>query len=68
MTDEIFNAANIKCDGCATTIHNGLMELPGVSEVEVDVASGRVRVNGVNLDRQRLSDKLSELGYPEIIQ
>ena len=56
---------NVKCGGCAKTIQDGLAELPGVSAVQVDIDSGRVRVEGENLDRVRIAARLAELGYPE---
>jgi copper chaperone len=66
MTTEEFNVANVKCGGCASNIQNGLMELAGISAVEVEVATGHVQVSGDNLDRRHLADTLQELGYPEI--
>ena len=65
MQTEEFFATKIKCQGCASTIKQGLATLPGVSEVTVDVPSGKVLVTGEPLQRQALHDKLAALGYPE---
>ena len=62
---ETFSVQNVKCGGCASNIRNGLGALPGVASVEVEVASGTVVVQGDNLSRAVLAQKLAELGYPE---
>jgi len=62
---ETFSVQNVKCGGCASNIRNGLGALPGVASVEVEVASGTVVVQGDNLSRPALAQKLAELGYPE---
>lgn len=65
MQQETFTVQNVKCGGCATAIRNGLSELPGVSEVQVEIESGRVTVAGDGFDRGAIAAKLAELGYPE---
>ena len=55
-----FKVANVKCGGCATTIRDGLMSLPGV----VDVSRGEVEVKGDAQERDVLGAKLMALGYP----
>ncbi|OOZ40871.1 hypothetical protein BOW53_05930 [Solemya pervernicosa gill symbiont] len=62
---EQFQAQNIKCGGCADAIKNGLGELNGIEQVEVEVESGNVTVEGASLQRDTISAKLAELGYPE---
>lgn len=65
MQTEKFTVKNVKCAGCASTIENGLKELPGVTDVEVAIENGAVTVKGEGLDRARLAARLGELGYPE---
>jgi len=62
---EVFKVKNVKCGGCVANIQKGLSPLPGVSQVDVTIASGEVTVTGEQLDRAQLSAKLTELGYPE---
>jgi len=61
---EEIKVANVKCDGCAATIRDGLASLPGVKEISVDVPTGTVRIIGEGVDRGGVEDKLRELGYP----
>jgi copper chaperone len=65
MQTEQFDVLNVKCGGCAANIKNGLSELNGIQQVEVDIATGHVTVQGDGLDRNSLGEKLAELGYPQ---
>lgn len=59
-------ASNIKCGGCVSTVENGLKEIAGVANVEVDIPSNRVTVEGSDLDQAAIETKLAELGYPSV--
>ena len=61
----IFHAQNIKCQGCASAIREGLARHPQVREVQVDVPTGQVTVETAEEIRGELSGMLKELGYPE---
>ncbi len=62
-----FRVANVKCDGCAANIRDGLGNVEGVSQVSVDVASDDVEVHGdTPLARDVLIARLAELGYPAL--
>jgi len=65
MQTEKFRVKNVKCGGCATTIHDGLLGVAGVKDVVVVVQGGEVTVSGEGLDRAALAQKLGHLGYPE---
>ena len=64
ITEEII-IANLKCSGCATTIKNNLMKLPGMQDVNVVNDEDKVIVSYDNLDRSAITEKLHSLGYPE---
>ncbi len=61
-----FRVANVKCDGCAANIRDGLANVEGVSQVSVDVASGEVEVQGDTLAQDVLAARLAALGYPQV--
>jgi copper chaperone len=65
METQQFNVVNVKCQGCANNIQEGLGVIVGVETVSVDVATGKVEVTGADMDRQNITAKLAELGYPE---
>lgn len=56
---------NVKCQGCASAIRDGLGKNPQIREVQVDVPTGRVTVEIDNDIRAELSATLKGLGYPE---
>jgi len=59
-----FQVANVKCEGCAANIRDGLASIDGVSKVSVDVSCGEVEVLGGALIQELLTAKLAALGYP----
>lgn len=65
MQTEQFKVLNVKCAGCVANIDKGLTELEGVDEVSVSIESGEVTVTGDSLQRDILTAKLAQLGYPE---
>lgn len=65
MSSEQFTVKNVKCGGCVSNIMTGLKELPGVEGVEVSIEGGEVTVTGDSLSREQISEKLTQLGYPE---
>lgn len=60
-----FFAQNIKCQGCASAIREGLSQHPQVQEVRVEAPTGQVIVETTEDIRKELSRMLKELGYPE---
>ena len=56
---------NLKCGGCARSIMNGLAQMEGVSNVEVDQDTKRVKFMGEESLRGLVAEKLRSMGYPE---
>lgn len=57
---------NIKCGGCANSIHKSLASLTGVFGVSVNLESGEITVDHTDeVSRQQLAAKLHAMGYPE---
>lgn len=59
-------ASNIKCGGCVNNIEQGLANFTGISEIKIDIESNVIHLQGENLDKALIAQKLSELGYPLI--
>jgi len=54
----------MSCDHCAHAVRAEIGKLPGVAEIDVDVAAGRVRITGQSLpDDAGLRDAVEEAGY-----
>jgi copper chaperone len=64
-TDKII-IANLKCEGCQTTIKKALLKIEGVNSVKIDQEKDTVNViYDDNLDKEKITNKLHSLGYPE---
>lgn len=64
-TEEII-IANLKCNGCATTIKRELLGINGVKTVAVDIDKDAIDLTyDDNVERSTIISKLLSLGYPE---
>ncbi|MCW3480396.1 heavy-metal-associated domain-containing protein [Neisseriaceae bacterium JH1-16] len=51
------------CGGCVASVKKALSAVSGVQAVEVDLASGRVEVEGEALDKQALDAAVEAAGF-----
>jgi copper chaperone CopZ len=56
---------NIKCAGCMTSIKKGILELAGVTHVDIALAEEKITIEGDHLNRTTIAKKLDGMGYPE---
>jgi copper chaperone len=61
----ILQVKNIKCGGCANTISTKVMVFEGVTDVAVDIETGKVCIQGDEDKRSDYATGLTKLGYPE---
>jgi len=59
-------SSKIKCGGCVANLEKGLKDFAGITEVKVDVESNVVTLQGNNMDKTVIENKLTELGYPVV--
>lgn len=55
---------NIKCTGCMNSIRTALLKLDKVEKVAIDKETETISILG-NVSRDKVIEKLNELGYPE---
>lgn len=55
---------NLKCGGCAGRIRQQLLDLTGVTDVQVDIEQGVVRVEADAEQAPTILARLKRLGYP----
>ena len=65
MKTEEIKIANLKCNGCASTIRKELLNIKGINHVDVELEKDAVEVSYENIDRAIIINKLHSLGYPE---
>ncbi|MEU6497267.1 heavy-metal-associated domain-containing protein [Streptomyces sp. NPDC046984] len=63
MVQKQYNVTGMSCEHCAASIREEVSEVPGVSEVVVDIAAKIVTVRGTDLDDERLHAAITEAGY-----
>ena len=57
-----FKIKGMSCNHCKASVEKGLAALPGVTDVQVDLAKGLAYVEG-DFDTQCIIDKINELGF-----
>lgn len=57
-----FKIKGMACNHCKASVEKGLTALPGVTDVQVDLAKGIAYVEG-DFDAQSIIDKINELGF-----
>ncbi|MFJ4687245.1 heavy-metal-associated domain-containing protein [Streptomyces sp. NPDC091377] len=58
-----YGVTGMSCAHCAAGITQRVSEVPGVSEVVVDVDAKSVTVHGTGLDDRLLRDAITEAGF-----
>jgi uncharacterized membrane protein YraQ (UPF0718 family)/copper chaperone CopZ len=53
----------MRCNGCVESVTRAIEECDGVEESTVDLAAGRASIRGSGLDRARLTEVVSALGF-----
>ncbi len=60
---ETYSVVGMTCDHCARSVGAEVGALPGVSDVHVDLPSGRVVVTSEGLDISQVRGAVEEAGY-----
>jgi copper chaperone len=55
--------AGMTCSHCAAAVRDEVSKTPGVSQVDVDLASGRLTVVGIAVDEAAVRHAVAEAGY-----
>jgi len=59
-----FGVTGMSCEHCARAVRAEIGKLPGVTDIDVDVAAGEVRITGEPLpDDAAVRDAVQEAGY-----
>jgi len=64
MSERTYTVTGMTCDHCARSVTTELSDLPGVSKVDIDLASGQVLVvSDGPLDDAAVRGAVEEAGY-----
>jgi copper chaperone len=60
---QTYNVTGMSCEHCVAAVRAEVGELPGVSDVEVDLDSGAVLISGSNIDGEAVRVAVEAAGY-----
>ncbi|MFC5175149.1 heavy-metal-associated domain-containing protein [Nocardioides taihuensis] len=64
MSTSTYTVVGMTCSHCAMSVTEEITAIPGVENVDVDLASGQVTVSsGSDLDRSQVQEAVEEAGY-----
>ena len=64
MTNSNFTVVGMTCKSCAMTVTEEVTQVPGVQDVSVELATGRLTVtSGSTLDPALIKGAVEEAGY-----
>ncbi len=64
MATRSFTVTGMSCEHCARAVRAEVGKLPGITDIDVDVAAGVVRISGEPLpDDAAVRDAIQEAGY-----
>ena len=63
QTSREYTVAGMSCSHCVASVREEVSEVSGVSSVEVDLSSGRLRVDGDDFSDEAVKAAVEEAGY-----
>ena len=61
--ERAFTVSGMTCAHCVLSVQEEVAEVPGVDAVDVDLASGRLRVSGTGFADEDVARAVAEAGY-----
>jgi copper chaperone len=61
-----YTVAGMTCDHCVMSVREEVAEIPGVREIDVDLATGRLAVSGENVTDAAIAAAVAAAGYEVI--
>lgn len=65
MTTSTYTVSGMTCGHCVSSVTEEVSEVPGVTDVQVDLESGRLTVTG-NADAAAVTAAVEEAGYSAV--
>jgi copper chaperone len=62
----VYSVAGMNCDHCVMSVREEIAEIPGVSEIDVDLATGRLTVAGEGFTDAAIKAAVAAAGYEVI--
>ena len=62
-TDRTYTVTGMTCAHCVLSVREEVSEVAGVTDVDVDLASGRLTVSGSDISDDAVKAAVAEAGY-----
>jgi copper chaperone len=62
-TDRTYTVQGMTCSHCVLSVQEEVAEVPGVQDVDVDLASGRMIVTGTDVADEAVRTAVADAGY-----
>jgi copper chaperone len=59
----VYSVAGMTCDHCVMSVREEIAEIPGVSGIDVDLATGRLTVAGEGITDAAIKAAVAAAGY-----
>lgn len=63
LTTSQYSVTGMTCGGCARRVSRAIGDVPGVEDVQVDLAAGTVAVTGTAVDPDAVASAVGDAGY-----
>lgn len=63
MSDLTIGVKGMTCDHCVRSVTGAVERVPGVADVDVDLAAGKVTIAGDGVDQAAVRAAIVEAGY-----
>jgi len=60
---KVYAVTGMTCDHCVAAVRGEVSNVPGVTDVNVDLAAGRVSVDGTGFTDEQIRAAVDEAGY-----
>lgn len=63
MATQTITVSGMTCQHCAASVREELSEIPGLTVLDIDVASGKVTIEGSGFSEEAVAAAVEEAGY-----
>lgn len=63
MNTSNYTVVGMTCEHCVSSVTEEVSEVPGITDVDVDLATGRLTVIGTDIDDATVQAAVEEAGY-----
>ncbi len=63
METKTYLVEGMLCKNCQKHVENGIKNISGIKDVIVDINNGQVRIEGENIDSEKIREAIEKSGY-----